>query len=195
MMLISLHASDNCNCLDLLFVKLLFQFSCLNVVLAGFKHTGRVATDDCCAESIPESHCYSYPSHWTTLEGLWKFWKFCQPPSGNILVLNRKWNLKKCKTYVDYLCVGVVRIYFTILAIWWYCIKQAKGLLSEYQPKFNSARAVYRERKKYVDEIDLNMLAVPPTGSYKAIFCFLLFSNLSTIGSQMFYFLAGFILR
>ncbi|KAH7677452.1 mRNA cleavage and polyadenylation factor I complex subunit RNA14 protein [Dioscorea alata] len=43
----------------------------------------------------------------------------------------------------------------------------AKGLLSEYQPKFNSAKAVYRERKKYVDEIDWNMLAVPPTGSYK----------------------------
>ncbi|XP_020535637.1 cleavage stimulation factor subunit 77 isoform X3 [Jatropha curcas] len=43
----------------------------------------------------------------------------------------------------------------------------AKGLLSEYQPKYNSARAVYRERKKYVDEIDWNMLAVPPTGSYK----------------------------
>ncbi|XP_048437696.1 cleavage stimulation factor subunit 77 isoform X1 [Pyrus x bretschneideri] len=43
----------------------------------------------------------------------------------------------------------------------------AKGLLSEYQPKFNSARAVYRERKKYVDEIDWNMLAVPPNGSYK----------------------------
>ncbi|XP_024020703.1 cleavage stimulation factor subunit 77 [Morus notabilis] len=43
----------------------------------------------------------------------------------------------------------------------------AKGLISEYQPKFNSARAVYRERKKYVDEIDWNMLAVPPTGSYK----------------------------
>ncbi|KAG7940838.1 hypothetical protein I3843_16G006500 [Carya illinoinensis] len=43
----------------------------------------------------------------------------------------------------------------------------AKGLLSEYQPKFNSARAVYRERKKYVDEIDWNMLAVPPSGSYK----------------------------
>lgn len=43
----------------------------------------------------------------------------------------------------------------------------AKGLLSEYQPKFNSARAVYRERKKYVDGIDWNMLAVPPTGSYK----------------------------
>ncbi|KAB1200091.1 Cleavage stimulation factor subunit 3 [Morella rubra] len=49
----------------------------------------------------------------------------------------------------------------------------AKGLLSEYQPKYNSARAVYRERKKYVDEIDWNMLAVPPSGSYKAIFCFL----------------------
>ncbi|PON91041.1 N-terminal acetyltransferase A, auxiliary subunit [Trema orientale] len=47
----------------------------------------------------------------------------------------------------------------------------AKGLISEYQPKFNSARAVYRERKKYIDEIDWNMLAVPPTGSYKAIFC------------------------
>ncbi|GMH22960.1 hypothetical protein Nepgr_024803 [Nepenthes gracilis] len=43
----------------------------------------------------------------------------------------------------------------------------AKGLLSEYQPKFNSARAVYREKKKYVDGIDWNMLAVPPTGSYK----------------------------
>ncbi|XP_021733243.1 cleavage stimulation factor subunit 77-like isoform X3 [Chenopodium quinoa] len=43
----------------------------------------------------------------------------------------------------------------------------AKGLISEFQPKFNSARAVYRERKKYVDEIDWNMLAVPPTGSCK----------------------------
>ncbi|KAG6780888.1 hypothetical protein POTOM_013767 [Populus tomentosa] len=43
----------------------------------------------------------------------------------------------------------------------------AKGLLSEYQPKYNSARAVYREQKKYVDEIDYNMLAVPPTGSFK----------------------------
>ncbi|KAG0481583.1 hypothetical protein HPP92_012441 [Vanilla planifolia] len=38
----------------------------------------------------------------------------------------------------------------------------AKGLLSEYQPKYNSARAVYRERKRYLDEIDWNMLAVPP---------------------------------
>lgn len=43
----------------------------------------------------------------------------------------------------------------------------AKGLISEYQPKFNSARAVYRERKKYADEIDWNMLAVPPSGSCK----------------------------
>ncbi|XVF24585.1 hypothetical protein REPUB_Repub13aG0140600 [Reevesia pubescens] len=43
----------------------------------------------------------------------------------------------------------------------------AKGLLSEYQPKYNSARAVYRERKKYMDEIDWNMLAVPPTDSCK----------------------------
>uniref|UniRef100_A0A2P2JZV9 Plant RNA cleavage stimulation factor n=1 Tax=Rhizophora mucronata TaxID=61149 RepID=A0A2P2JZV9_RHIMU len=43
----------------------------------------------------------------------------------------------------------------------------AKGLLSEYQPKYNSARAVYRERKKYVNEVDWNMLAVPPSGSYK----------------------------
>ncbi|KAL1338561.1 hypothetical protein HN51_033182 [Arachis hypogaea] len=43
----------------------------------------------------------------------------------------------------------------------------AKGLISEYQPKYNSARAVYRERKKYVDEIDWNMLAVPPSGSCK----------------------------
>ncbi|KAG0620732.1 hypothetical protein M758_4G238800 [Ceratodon purpureus] len=43
----------------------------------------------------------------------------------------------------------------------------AKGLLAEYQPKHFSARAVYRERKKYCDRIDTNMLAVPPTGSYK----------------------------
>ncbi|XP_059625373.1 cleavage stimulation factor subunit 77 isoform X2 [Cornus florida] len=43
----------------------------------------------------------------------------------------------------------------------------AKGLLSDYQPKYNSARAVYRELKKYVDEIDWNMLAVPPSGSCK----------------------------
>lgn len=53
-------------------------------------------------------------------------------------------------------------------APWWYHILQAKGLLSEYQPKYNSARAVYRERKKYVDEIDWNLLAVPPSGSPKA---------------------------
>ncbi|CAL0317401.1 unnamed protein product [Lupinus luteus] len=43
----------------------------------------------------------------------------------------------------------------------------AKGLVSEYQPKYTSARAVYRERKKYFEEIDWNMLAVPPTGVYK----------------------------
>ncbi|KAL1557973.1 Cleavage stimulation factor subunit 77 [Salvia divinorum] len=43
----------------------------------------------------------------------------------------------------------------------------AKGLVTEYQPKYNSARAVYRERKKYVDEIDWNMLAVPPSGTPK----------------------------
>ncbi|KAH7832984.1 hypothetical protein Vadar_002065 [Vaccinium darrowii] len=43
----------------------------------------------------------------------------------------------------------------------------AKGLLSDYQPKYNSARAVYRERKKFINEIDWNMLAVPPSGSYK----------------------------
>ncbi|RZC51239.1 hypothetical protein C5167_019665 [Papaver somniferum] len=43
----------------------------------------------------------------------------------------------------------------------------AKGLVSEYQPKHNSAKAVYRERKKLVDAIDWNMLAVPPTGSDK----------------------------
>lgn len=47
-------------------------------------------------------------------------------------------------------------------------ILQAKGLVSEYQPKYNSARAVYRERKKYIDEIDWNMLAIPPSGSSKA---------------------------
>ncbi|TVU34518.1 hypothetical protein EJB05_16353 [Eragrostis curvula] len=45
----------------------------------------------------------------------------------------------------------------------------AKGVLSEYQPKFNSAKAVYRERKKYIDDIDWNVLAIPPTGSYKCL--------------------------
>ncbi|KAH9305235.1 hypothetical protein KI387_009639, partial [Taxus chinensis] len=43
----------------------------------------------------------------------------------------------------------------------------AKGLLSEYQPKYISARAVYRERKKICEEIDENKLAVPPSGSLK----------------------------
>ncbi|RZC50314.1 hypothetical protein C5167_018741 [Papaver somniferum] len=43
----------------------------------------------------------------------------------------------------------------------------AKDQVSEYQPKHNSAKAVYRERKKLVDGIDWNMLAVPPTGSDK----------------------------
>ncbi|KAL1224078.1 Cleavage stimulation factor subunit 77 [Cardamine amara subsp. amara] len=43
----------------------------------------------------------------------------------------------------------------------------AKGLVNEYQPKFNSARAVYRERKKCIEDVDWNMLAVPPTGSSK----------------------------
>ncbi|XP_026451370.1 cleavage stimulation factor subunit 77-like [Papaver somniferum] len=43
----------------------------------------------------------------------------------------------------------------------------AKSQVSEYQPKYNSAKAVYRERKKLVDDIDWNMLAVPPTGSDK----------------------------
>lgn len=57
---------------------------------------------------------------------------------------------------------------------------QAKGLLSEYQPKYNSARAVYRERKKYVDEIDWNVLALPPTGSQKVLFiCLIHFLSVS----------------
>ncbi|KAF3334213.1 Cleavage stimulation factor subunit 77 [Carex littledalei] len=43
----------------------------------------------------------------------------------------------------------------------------AKGLLSEYRPKYNSAKAVYRERKQLIDNIDWNTLAVPPTGSSK----------------------------
>nr|GMC85416.1 cleavage stimulation factor subunit 77 [Ipomoea batatas] len=43
----------------------------------------------------------------------------------------------------------------------------AKGLISEYQPKYNSAKAVYREMKKYIDEIDWNMLAVPPSETKK----------------------------
>lgn len=43
----------------------------------------------------------------------------------------------------------------------------AKGLLAEFQPKYISARAVYRERKKFCEEIDGSKLAVPPTGSLK----------------------------
>ncbi|EHA8589430.1 Cleavage stimulation factor subunit 77 [Cocos nucifera] len=54
----------------------------------------------------------------------------------------------------------------------------AKGLLSEYHPKFNSARAVYKERKKYMDEIDWNMLAVPPSGTCKVKFMHLLIAYL-----------------
>ncbi|KAL4567897.1 hypothetical protein LXL04_023493 [Taraxacum kok-saghyz] len=45
-----------------------------------------------------------------------------------------------------------------------------KGLVSEYQPKYNNARAVYRERKKCVDEIDWNLVVVPPSSSIKAIY-------------------------
>jgi cleavage stimulation factor subunit 3 len=66
-------------------------------------------------------------------------------------------NLKQCN-WVTFDSYGVVD---------YQSVFQAKGLLSEYQPKFNSAKAVYRERKKYIDDIDWNMLAVPPTGSYK----------------------------
>lgn len=58
---------------------------------------------------------------------------------------------------------------------------QAKGLISEYQPKYNSAKAVYREMKKYIDEIDWNMLAVPPSGSSKATSCILNCSLLASI--------------
>lgn len=43
----------------------------------------------------------------------------------------------------------------------------AKSLLAEYQPRHYNARAVYRERKKYCERIDPNMLAIPPTGSLK----------------------------
>lgn len=68
-------------------------------------------------------------------------------------------NLKQCN-WVTFDSYGVVD---------YQSVFQAKGLLSEYQPKFNSAKAVYRERKKYIDDIDWNMLAVPPTGSYKVI--------------------------
>lgn len=38
----------------------------------------------------------------------------------------------------------------------------AKVAVAEYQPKFNSARAVYRERRRLVDEIDWGVLAVAP---------------------------------
>ena len=69
-----------------------------------------------------------------------------------------------------YICMYVCMFSLCNKDNWCYFLEQAKGLISEYQPKFNSARAVYRERKKYVDEIDDNMLAVPPTGSPKAIF-------------------------
>nr|GME15847.1 cleavage stimulation factor subunit 77 isoform X1 [Ipomoea batatas] len=54
----------------------------------------------------------------------------------------------------------------------------AKGLISEYQPKYNSAKAVYREMKKYIDEIDWNMLAVPPSDWYFWILLTMLYSIL-----------------
>ncbi|KAM6574675.1 hypothetical protein CsatA_023002 [Cannabis sativa] len=43
----------------------------------------------------------------------------------------------------------------------------AKGLISEYQLKFNSAKGL-------ISEIYWNMLAVPPTTSYKVVLCFFL---------------------
>lgn len=45
--------------------------------LAGSKRSGGITTDDCYSESIPKGCCYSHPSCRATLEGLWKFWKFC----------------------------------------------------------------------------------------------------------------------
>lgn len=68
-----------------------------------------------------------------------------------------------------YKCLACMLIVVTGILRYSLLIKlQAKGLVSEYQPKYNSARAVYRERKKYIDEIDWNMLAIPPSGSSKA---------------------------
>lgn len=54
--------------------------------------------------------------------------------------------------------------------------------MSEYQPKYNSARAVYRERKKYADEIDWNMLAVPPSGTSKVVSLLLFYFLVRFIG-------------
>lgn len=79
--------------------------------------------------------------------------KFLESGLGNHLML-KTW--KMCNMTIRYVMI----------------VLQAKGLISEYQPKFNSARAVYRERKKYADEIDWNMLAVPPTGSCKAMYMY-----------------------
>ncbi|KAL5725694.1 hypothetical protein ACHQM5_008810 [Ranunculus cassubicifolius] len=45
--------------------------------------------------------------------------------------------------------------------------KVATEMISQFQPKHNSAKAVYRLRKSHADDIDWNMLAVPPTGSDK----------------------------
>ncbi|EFJ31023.1 hypothetical protein SELMODRAFT_270661 [Selaginella moellendorffii] len=43
----------------------------------------------------------------------------------------------------------------------------AKGLVADFQPKHFNARAVYRERKKFWDQIDQSLLPVPFAGSFK----------------------------
>ena len=107
------------------------------------------------------------------IEQLWKDYEnFENSVSRQLVTCWFLWHIWYVLISVDEYAYSRSIILYLRWEIWWYRIEQAKGLISEYQPKFNSARAVYRERKKYIDEIDWNMLAVPPTGSYKAIMCF-----------------------
>lgn len=99
-------------------------------------------------------------------------WSFCtwHNWTDHCLILHGKLSGERSEKISSGLSWGASRgVWEKRLSKGWIALSmQAKGLLAEYQPKHFSARAVYRERKKYCDRIDANMLAVPPTGSYKA---------------------------
>eukprot|EP00899_Mesostigma_viride_P001895 jgi/Mesvir1/11706/Mv00094-RA.2 len=54
----------------------------------------------------------------------------------------------------------------------------AKGLLAEHQPRHMSARAVYAERRKLYEPLNLTYLAAPPSGSFQEQQQFHLWSKL-----------------
>lgn len=92
--------------------------------------------------------------------------KFLKSLQGNHIVSLRKAYQKAIATpnhYMDQLWIDYQNFERSINK------DLAKVLLSEYSQKFNTAKAIYWERKKLAGEIDWGMLAVPPTGSPKEV--------------------------